>query len=98
MKKVKLISLLHKIRRHWLLALLIVVGILFQTDIAVQIVYPSDRLLPMQNLDGVSLGGWQKSDAVKRLDILYLDSPVNIFWPIKNSIFITEIVTNRTVS
>lgn len=79
MKKSKPFCLLCKIKRHWFLVLLIFIGVLCQVGIAVQIVYPSGRLLPMQKIDGVSLGGWKKSDAAKRLDSLYLNSSVNIY-------------------
>lgn len=80
MKKSKSASLLHKIKRHWPLVLLMVVGVFYQTDLALQIIYPTNRLLPMQKIDGVGLGGWHKSDAIKRLDSLYLDSSANLYF------------------
>ncbi|MGK2896397.1 MAG: hypothetical protein ACSLEY_02250, partial [Candidatus Saccharimonadales bacterium] len=36
--------------------------------LVVQVIYPSDRLLPFVSIEGVNLGGWSKRDAAERLD------------------------------
>lgn len=66
--------------RHWPkwvifgisgLALLVVVG---------QFLYPTDKLLPFTSVEDVALSGWSKADATARLDNLYKDKKLGIYF------------------
>jgi beta-lactamase class A len=45
-----------------------------------QFLYPTDKLLPLTSVEGVSLSGWSKKDAVARLDTLYKENKVAIYF------------------
>lgn len=77
-KRVK--KIIARFCSHWRLALLIVAGVTLQQLTFFQIIYPSNRLLPLAHVDGVDFGGWQKADAIKRLDNLYLKSSVSLYF------------------
>ncbi len=48
--------------------------------ILVQVFYPSSRLLPLTDVDGVSMSGWHKSDAAWELNSRYENTQVNIYF------------------
>jgi beta-lactamase class A len=48
--------------------------------IIIQLLYPQDQLLPYANIDGLSVGGWHKDDAVWDLDRHYLSKRVRIYF------------------
>lgn len=70
----------HLSRRHWPLMLAVVFAGLVWGSVFYQIIYPTDRLLPFTLVDGVRLGGWNKSDAATRLDELYLKDKLSIYF------------------
>lgn len=45
-----------------------------------QLLYPSDRLLPFQHIDGVVYGGWQKSDTANSLDKKYANRSIELYF------------------
>lgn len=45
-----------------------------------QFLYPTDRLLPGQHVDGVELGGWTKQDAQDRLDVMYRKATLELYF------------------
>lgn len=65
---------------HWRLALVILVGVILQQLIIVQFIYPANRLLPLTRIDGVNFGGWKKTDASTRLDDLYSNSTIGLYF------------------
>lgn len=46
--------------------------------LALQLVYPGDKLLPFASVDGVSVSGWNKTDAVKLLDERSAAQPIAV--------------------
>lgn len=60
--------------------LLITLGVFFQQLILIQIFYPADRMLPFASVDDVKFGGWTKTDVSKRLDKLYSNSSVSLYF------------------
>lgn len=48
--------------------------------IAIQLFYPTDRLLPYASVDKVSLSGWQKKDAAWQLDRTYAAQPIQLYF------------------
>lgn len=67
-------------QRHWKLVILIIVGLIILGVTIFQIVYPSGRLLPGTKIDGVAVGGMRKDDAAKKLNELYDNAKLNIFF------------------
>lgn len=70
----------NRLKRHWKMALVIVVGLICQYSIAVQIFYPSNRLLPLAKIDYVFFGGWEKNDVTARLDNLYQKTKLSLYF------------------
>ena len=48
--------------------------------VVVQFLYPADKLVLLTYIDGVGVGGWQKTDAIKKLDDAYANSKVSIYF------------------
>lgn len=48
--------------------------------VLIQLLYPSDRLLPNVSIDGLAVGGWQKADATWEIDHRYLKKNVAIYF------------------
>lgn len=46
----------------------------------VQVFYPSTRLLPYANIEGVNVGGWNKTDATWQLDKDYSTETVSVYF------------------
>jgi beta-lactamase class A len=73
-------GLIDIINRHWLRILLMsVVGALVPITI-VQVLYPSNTLLPLTSVDSVDLSGWNKTAASQLLDAKYSQVPINIYF------------------
>ncbi len=48
--------------------------------IAAQLLYPGDRMLPLTYVDGLSLSGWIKSDAITALNSKYQQAQINLYF------------------
>lgn len=48
--------------------------------VVTQFVYSSDRIVPFLQIDGVVIGGDAKAEATKKLDTLYADARVSVFY------------------
>lgn len=59
------------VKQHWKLLIISIVSVLVLGLTIFQIVYPSNRLLPGESVDGVNLGGQKVSEAAKALDDAY---------------------------
>lgn len=49
------------------------------TVMIVQLFYPSDRLLPLQRVDGLAVGAKSKTDAIKALDTAYANKKIDVY-------------------
>lgn len=67
-------------KEHWRRVLLIVLGVILLVVLIFQIVYPNSRLLPGATVDGVSFSGMRKSEAAERLDGLYGDLDLAVYF------------------
>ena len=76
-------------RRHWKAVLLSLIGLCILGSVVYQIVYPSGRLLPGTSIDGVDVGGMRKEDAAKKLDGLYGEEEVKIFFGSASAAFLS---------
>jgi len=72
---------LHRRLRPYLRKILLFggAGLLFLV-LAIQILFPSDRLVPFTVVDGMSLGGSKKEDAIKQIDAAYLGKEVPLYF------------------
>jgi hypothetical protein len=68
------------LKQHWKLLLLSIVAVVLLADVIFQIVYPSSRLIPSVVVDGASVGGMKYADAAKKLDGLYGDLKLDIYF------------------
>ena len=67
-------------KQHWKLTLLVIVGLFILGITIFQIVYPNTRLLPGAQVDGVAVGGLRKDEAAKKLNDLYGESEISIYF------------------
>ncbi len=67
-------------KAHWRRVLLITLGVVLLGILIFQIVYPGSRLLPGAKVDGVNLSGMRKTDAAKKLDGLYGELKLAIYF------------------
>jgi len=67
-------------KQHWILLVLIVFALLVLGETIFQIVYPSYQLIPGTKLDGVNIGGLSKQDAAKKLDGVYSNLKLAIYF------------------
>ena len=61
----------------------LIVGIpsaVFGLFLLIQLIYPSDRLLPWQQIDGLSVGGATKQDTTQKLDAQYREQKVSVYF------------------
>lgn len=65
---------------HWKRILLYGLGSMTALIIVIQLVYPQNQLPPNASVDGLSVGGWQKSDVVWELDRHYLAKRIRIYF------------------
>lgn len=79
MKK-RLKKLHAKAKSHWRQGLLFGGGGLMILLTGAQLSYPSNRLLPFTVIDDVHLGGWQKVDVIKQLDVAYTKKLVPVYF------------------
>lgn len=68
------------VKRHWLLLVGIFIALVVFGETVYQIVYPAGRLIPGTTVDGVNLGGMRKEDAVKKLDGLYGQIQLKVYF------------------
>lgn len=78
--KHNIITLHAKIRSNWRKSILFGVGVILLLIIIGQCIYPSDRLALFTTIDGVSMSGWRKDDAIKKLDSDYLNKSISIYF------------------
>ena len=67
-------------KRHWKLLALIAVAVAILGEIIFQIVYPSSRLIPGTQVDGIDLGGLKYSEAVTKLNNEYGELKLAIYF------------------
>lgn len=68
------------LKEHWKIVTAGVIGAILVLTIAAQIIYPSSYILPGTKVDGVDLGGMRKKDAAAKLDGLYGDLKLAIYF------------------
>lgn len=68
------------IREHWKWLLVGIVGSIVVLTIAGQIIYPSNYLVPGTKVDGLDVGGMRKKDAAAKIDGLYGDLKLGIYF------------------
>lgn len=76
-------------KEHWRRVLLIAVGVLLLGTMIYQIIYPNSRLLPGTVVDGVKVGGMRKEEAAKKLDDMYGDVALKIYFGKNDAAFQT---------
>jgi beta-lactamase class A len=59
---------------------LLVGGALLALVVIIQCLYPANRLALFTVIDGVSLSGWQKTDAIRQLDTNYKNQSIPIYF------------------
>lgn len=74
------LQLNYWLRQHWKLLVGIFVAVVILANVIFQIVYPSSRLIPGTVVDGVNVGGMKVADAAKKLDGLYGDLKLKIYF------------------
>jgi hypothetical protein len=77
------------IREHIVVLIASIIGIIIILTIAGQIIYPSSHLLPGTKVDGVDLSWMRKQDAAKKLDGLYGDLKLAIYFGKNDAAFQT---------
>jgi beta-lactamase class A len=85
-------------KAHWKLVILVTLAVIILGTLIFQIVYPNSRLLPGTTVDGVALGGMRKDEAAKKLDDLYGDVKLNIYFGKNQAAFQTPKVKDVGVS
>ncbi|MFZ1360754.1 MAG: serine hydrolase [Candidatus Saccharimonadales bacterium] len=85
-------------KQHWRLTiltgvLLIVVGITIY-----QIIYPNARLLPGTSVDGIALGGMRKEEAATKLNTLYGDVEMSIYFGKNDAAFMKSKIKDMGIS
>jgi len=78
--EVNALTIEYWFKTHWKLLLLIIIGLLILGQTIFQIVYPSNRLTPNVVVDGVPLGGMKYEEAAKKLDGLYGELKLKIYF------------------
>ena len=76
-------------KRHWKAFGLSVLGVLVIGLVIYQITYPSGRLLPGTTIDGVAVGGMRKDDAIKKLNDLYGEQEIKIYFGSATAAFLS---------
>lgn len=75
------------IREHWKWLTIGIVGSIIVLMIAGQIIYPSNYLVPGTVVDGVNVGGMRKKDAAAKIDGLYSELKLAIYFGKNQSAF-----------
>jgi len=75
-----LIALHKRLRPHWRKILIFGGGGLLFIFLIGQVLFPSDRLVPFTVIDGLSLGGFKKDDAIEQIDKAYLDKEIPLYF------------------
>ena len=60
--------------------LVIAGGVFVGLIILIQLLYPTNRMLPYATIDTLSVSGWQKKDAAWKLDQSYKKQPVQLYF------------------
>lgn len=74
------LELNYWLKAHWKLLVVIVVALFVLGQTIYQIVYPSSRLVPGVSVDGVPLGGMKYDEAADKLDGLYGELKLAIYF------------------
>ena len=75
----------QQLRLHWKRILVYGLAGVAALIILVQLLYPSDQLLPYEQVDSVAVGGWKKADAAWELDHRYLVKKARIYFGTNNT-------------
>lgn len=75
------------LREHWKWLSIGTVGAIIVLTIAGQIIYPSNYLVPGTTVDGVNVGGMRKKDAAAKIDGLYGELKLAIYFGKNQSAF-----------
>lgn len=86
---VNALTINYWLKTHWKLLVLIVVGILVLGLTVFQIVYPSSRLLPGTEVEGLNVGGMKYDEAAKKLNNAYGSLPLDIYFGKNNAAFLS---------
>lgn len=74
------LQLNYWLKQHWKMLLIVFIALFIVGQTIYQIVYPSSRLAPGTVVDGVDLGGMKYADAADKLDGLYGQIELNIYF------------------
>lgn len=85
------------VKQHWRMLLLALVGVIVVGITIFQIVYPNTRLLPGAQVDGIAVGGMRKEEAAKKLDGLYDQVKMSIFFGKNEAAFIESTIKDMGV-
>lgn len=81
----KLTGFAKQLRLHWKRILVYGLSSVALLTIVIQLLYPTDQMLPYARVDDVAVGGWQKSDAAWELDHKYLTKQARIYFGTNNT-------------
>ncbi|MBI3889285.1 serine hydrolase [Candidatus Saccharibacteria bacterium] len=85
-------------KQHWRLTLLIITGIILLGFVIFQIVYPNTRLLPGAQIDGAAVGGMRKDEAAEKLNKLYGEVEVSIYFGKNDAAFMKSKLKDMGIS
>ena len=77
---VKIKNRLGRALFNWRKILMSVGVVLAVLTVIFQFIYPADKLALLAYVDGVNVGGWQKSDAIKKLDDAYTNATISVYF------------------
>ena len=83
------LQLNYWLKQHWKMMLLVLIGIFIVGQTIYQIVYPSSRLAAGTTVDGFDLGGMKYADATAKLDGLYGQIDLKIYFGQNDAAFKT---------
>ncbi len=85
-------------KAHWRLTLLTAVLVFIVGLTIYQIIYPNSRLLPGATVDGVALGGMRKEEAATKLNDLYGDVEMSIYFGKNDAAFMKSKIKDMGIS
>ncbi len=85
-------------KQHWRLFLLILLGLTLLGITIFQIVYPNSRLLPGAQVDGAAVGGMRKEEAAKKLNELYGEVKMSVYFGTNDAAFMESKLKDMGIS
>lgn len=85
-------------KQHWRLFLLILLGLTLLGITIFQIVYPNSRLLPGAQVDGADVGGMRKDEAAKKLNELYGEVKMSVYFGKNDAAFMESKLKDMGIS